>query len=80
MGLSSVFLGLGQFIGSSLGGPFIDWLGADGMVLSTALLGIIAGFLLLRMQAVERRFGIEKGMPIPAGKGASELPSPKGEG
>lgn len=54
MGLYSVFLGLGQFIGSSLGGPFVDWLGADGMVLATTLLGLVAGILLLHMQAVER--------------------------
>jgi MFS family permease len=42
MGLYSVFLGVGQFIGASLGGPFADWRGMDGIVLVTALLGIIA--------------------------------------
>ncbi len=54
MGLYSIFLGLGQFIGSSLGGPFVDWLGADGMVLATAILGLIAGGLLIHMQVAER--------------------------
>ena len=56
MGLYSVFLGVGQFLGTSLGGPFVDWLGADGMVLSTGLLGLLAGYLVLRMQAVERTY------------------------
>ena len=55
MGLYSVFLGVGQFLGTSLGGPFIDWLGADGMVLSTGLLGLIAGYLVVRLQRVERQ-------------------------
>ena len=50
MGLYSVFLGLGQFLGASIGGPFVDWRGADGMVLLTALLGVLAAFLLLRLR------------------------------
>ncbi len=53
MGLYSVFLGLGQFLGVSLGGPFVDWLGANGMILSTALLGVVAGLLLWRLRASE---------------------------
>jgi MFS family permease len=53
MGLYSVFLGLGQLLGASLGGPFVDWLGADGMILSTALLGAIAGVLLWRLRGGE---------------------------
>jgi MFS family permease len=60
MGLYSVFLGIGQFLGSSLGGPFVDWLGADGMVLATGLLGLMAGYLLLRMQTVEQRDKLHK--------------------
>jgi MFS family permease len=55
MGLYSVFLGIGQFFGTSLGGPFVDWLGADGMILAVGLLGVIAGFLVLRLQSVERQ-------------------------
>ena len=50
MGLYSVFLGLGQFLGSSLGGPFVDWRGADGMVVATTLLGLISGVLLFRLR------------------------------
>ena len=37
MGLYSVFLGLGQFLGASIGGLFVDWRGADGMALITGL-------------------------------------------
>jgi MFS family permease len=55
MGLYSVFLGLGQFIGSSIGGPFVDWLGADGMVLINILLGLFAGYLVLSMRSGEKR-------------------------
>jgi MFS family permease len=53
MGLYSVFLGLGQFLGASLGGIFVDWIGADGMILFNALLGILAAVLLLRLRLIE---------------------------
>ena len=53
MGLYSVFLGLGQLLGASLGGPFVDWLGADGMILFTALLGVLAGVLVWRLRGSE---------------------------
>ncbi len=55
MGLYSVFLGLGQFIGASVGGPFVDWAGADGIVIVTALLGIFAGAMLIRLDIRERQ-------------------------
>ena len=55
MGLYSVFLGLGQFLGSSIGGPFVDWLGADGVVLITGLFGLLAAVMLLRLFAHEAR-------------------------
>ena len=51
MGLYSVFLGLGQFLGISIGGIFIDHAGADGMALVTGLLGLFAGFLVIRLRA-----------------------------
>lgn len=57
MGLYSVFLGLGQFIGASIGGPFADWRGADGIVVVTALLGIFALLTLVRLHLVEREVG-----------------------
>lgn len=44
MGLYSVFLGLGQLIGSGLGGIFITWtnIGFNGLILGTLILGVIA--------------------------------------
>jgi MFS family permease len=48
MGLYSVFLGLGQFLGASIGGLFVDWRGADGMALITGLLGVFAGYRIIR--------------------------------
>ena len=65
MGLYSVFMGLGQLVGTTLGGPFIDWLGADGMVLSTMLLGLFSGFLLLRLRVFERQFAGQTGAGDP---------------
>lgn len=53
MGLYSVFLGVGQFLGASIGGPFVDWKGADGIVLVTALLGAFAMIVLVRMHGAE---------------------------
>lgn len=55
MGLYSVFLGIGQFLGAAIGGPFVDWRGADGIVIVTALLGLISLFTLLRLRATETR-------------------------
>ncbi len=55
MGLYSVFLGVGQVIGATVGGPFVDWGGADGVVLITALLGAFSALLLIRLHFVERR-------------------------
>jgi len=54
MGLYSVFLGLGQFLGTLIGGPFVDKLGANGMVLACVLLGLIAAYLLLRLRKTEK--------------------------
>jgi predicted MFS family arabinose efflux permease len=65
MGLYSIFLGLGQLIGASIGGPFVDWRGADGIVIVTALLGTFAGLLLLRLHFAERRL-------VPSQSGSSE--------
>lgn len=42
MGLYSVFLGIGQFLGGSTGGLFIVGMGFNGLVLATALLGAVA--------------------------------------
>jgi predicted MFS family arabinose efflux permease len=53
MGLYSVFLGLGQFLGLSVGGLFVDRGGADGMALITGLLGVFAAFLVIRLRTVD---------------------------
>jgi len=53
MGLYSVFLGLGQFTGLSIGGIFIDRSGADGMALVTGLLGVFAAVLVIRLRGNE---------------------------
>ena len=55
MGLYSVFLGLGQFLGLSIGGLFVDYGGADGMAFCTGLLGIFAAFLVIRLRSTEIR-------------------------
>jgi predicted MFS family arabinose efflux permease len=46
---------LGQFLGASLGGPFVDLAGADGIILSTVLLEIFAGGMILWLRAAENR-------------------------
>lgn len=53
MGMYSVFLGVGQFLGATIGGPFVDWRGADGIVVVTALLGLVSLLTLLRLRAIE---------------------------
>lgn len=58
MGLYSVFLGIGQVIGASLGGPFVDWGGANGVVAVTALLGLFSGLFLIRLHVVEKNVAV----------------------
>ena len=55
MGLYSVFLGFGQFLGISIGGIFIDQAGADGMALCTGLFGVFAAILVIRLRTHEAR-------------------------
>jgi MFS family permease len=60
MGMYSVFLGVGQFIGGGLGGPFADWRGVDGMIILTLILGAVAAvfvFALLRQDQREQTGG-----------------------
>jgi MFS family permease len=52
MGLYSVFLGVGQLIGTSAGGYFADWNGVDGIVLLSA---ILAGITAISLLALRRR-------------------------
>jgi MFS family permease len=49
MGIYSVVLGLGQFIGIWLGGPFADAAGVNGILLLTLILGVIATITIFRL-------------------------------
>ena len=53
MGLYSVFLGVGQLVGTSVGGYFADWNGVDGLVLLSAILGGITAISLLALRRRE---------------------------
>ena len=53
MGLYSVFLGVGQLIGTSVGGYFADWGGLDGLLLLSAIFGLITTFSLLALRKHE---------------------------
>lgn len=51
MGLYSVFLGIGQFVGSSTGGLFIVGLGFNGLILASTILGLVALLAVLYLRA-----------------------------
>ena len=53
MGMYTIFFGAGQFVGTLLGGPFADWAAIDGILLLTALLGVFAALLLIRLHHTE---------------------------
>ena len=53
MGLYSVFLALGQIVGSLLGGLAADWRGIDGILIATGLTLIVALVPLGRLRSVE---------------------------
>jgi len=55
MGLYSVFLALGQIIGSLIGGVAADWLGIDGMFIATLVLLGIAVVPLARLRTQEHQ-------------------------
>ncbi|MEA2653658.1 MAG: hypothetical protein QOI37_885 [Chloroflexota bacterium] len=70
MGLYSVFLAIGQIGGSLIGGIAADWLGIDGMFLSTALLLAVALIPLRRLRQQEHQLddaNAGDGRPGPAG-------------
>lgn len=54
MGLYSVFLGIGQLVGTSLGGYFADWNGVDGLLMLSAILGAITALSLLSLRRHEK--------------------------
>jgi predicted MFS family arabinose efflux permease len=49
MGLYSVFLGIGQFIGTATGGIFADWGGIDGLMLLSAIMGAVTAISLISL-------------------------------
>ena len=53
MGLYSVFLGIGQLIGTSIGGYFADWNGVDGLLLLSAILAGITALSLMKLRRGE---------------------------
>jgi MFS family permease len=53
MGLYSVFLGVGQLIGTVSGGLFAGWAGIDGLVLLSAILGLITLWTLVVLRRQE---------------------------
>ena len=53
MGLYSVFLGVGQLIGTAAGGYFADWDGLDGLLLLSAIFGFITALTLLALRKHE---------------------------
>jgi MFS family permease len=54
MGLYSVFLGVGQVIGTTVGGFFATAAGIDGLLLLSAILGVIMVFTLVALRNQER--------------------------
>lgn len=56
MGLYSIFLGVGQLIGTTSGGLFADWAGVDGLILLSGIFGVITAFTLLALRKQEPSF------------------------
>jgi MFS family permease len=59
MGLYSVFLGVGQLIGTTSGGKFAGWAGVDGLVLLSGIFGVITLFTLLVLRKQEPQFNLK---------------------
>jgi MFS family permease len=53
MGLYSVFLGIGQLVGTAAGGYFADWNGIDGLLLLSAIFGGVTAISLLAVRRAE---------------------------
>jgi MFS family permease len=53
MGLYSVFLGIGQLVGTSMGGYFADWNGVDGLLLLSAIFGVVTAVSLRSLRRLE---------------------------
>lgn len=55
MGLYSVFLGVGQLIGTTAGGKFAEWAGIDGLLMLSAIFGVITMATLVTLHKQEPR-------------------------
>lgn len=53
MGLYSVFMGIGQIVGTTLGGFFANWAEIDGLLLLSAILGAVTVATLLTLRKQE---------------------------
>jgi MFS family permease len=68
MGLYSVFLAIGQVIGSLLGGGAAEWQGIDGLLLASAVLLVVALLPLRWLRGSEHLVGMRpQPSPPPAG-------------
>jgi predicted MFS family arabinose efflux permease len=66
MGLYSVFLAVGQVIGSLTGGGAAEWMGVDGLLLVSAGLLVIALLPLRWLRGSEHLVGVRPAMTRPA--------------
>jgi predicted MFS family arabinose efflux permease len=57
MGLYSVFLAVGQIVGSLIGGVAADWRGFDGLLIATFVLLAIAVIPLAQLRRYEHYVG-----------------------
>ena len=69
MGLYSIFLGLGQIIGSVVSGSAADWLGIDGLLLASVALLVIALVPLRWLRESEHLVGEPRALPLVEGTG-----------
>ncbi|MGH2417689.1 MAG: MFS transporter [Candidatus Limnocylindria bacterium] len=67
MGLYSVFLAVGQIIGSLIGGGAAEWLGIDGLLLASATMLLVALLPLRWLRGSEHLVGMRPPVPTPAG-------------
>jgi MFS family permease len=66
MGLYSVFLAIGQVVGSLSGGGAAEWQGFDGLLLVSAALLLVALLPLRWLRGSEHLVGLRPGVPRPA--------------
>ncbi|MEA2612418.1 MAG: hypothetical protein QOI52_377 [Chloroflexota bacterium] len=74
MGLYSVFLGLGQIVGSLIGGYAAEWRGIDGLLAGTVLVLMIALLPLSRLRQQEHQLELEHPEIAPEERHGHESP------